>query len=114
MEWTDARWKEAVRIPSDRRRSGWMASYSGSRAAKLALRRLEIDAEDSQFAGGTSVVEVGVADKAADGLVQFQARTDPFPLVRGNGSGTCIRSPLDAAPATATVRVIVRDERTAR
>jgi VWFA-related protein len=111
-EWTDARWKEAVRNPIGSTAIRLDGKLQRIESGELAML-LQIDAEDLQFAGGTSVVEVGVAEKAADGSYSLKVRTVRFRRSE-NGTGVLYPSRWTPAPAAATVRVIVRDQRTAR
>ena len=74
---------------------------------------LQIDANDLQFVAGTSAVDVGVAEKAADGSYEFKVRVVRF-RQPGDAAGVLYTRRWTPAPATTTVRVIVRDHRTAR
>jgi VWFA-related protein len=111
-EWTDARWKEAIGNPIGSTAIRLDGKLVRIESGELALL-LQIDADDLQFAGGTAAVEVGIAEKAADGSFDFKVRAVRFRRSE-DGTGVLYPSRWIPAPSTATVRVIVRDQRTAR
>jgi VWFA-related protein len=112
-EWTDARWKEAIGNPIGSTAIRLDAKLVRVETGELAML-LQIDRDDLQFAGGTAAVDVGVAEKAADGSYEFKVRAGRFRRPE-NATGVLYTSRWTPAKATAaTVRVIVRDQRTAR
>lgn len=111
-EWTDARWKEAVVNPVGSTAIRLDAKLVRIESGQLAMM-LQIEADDLQFAGGTSAVDVGVAEKAANGSYDFKVRAVRFRQPE-NATGVLYTSRWTPATTTTTVRVIVRDQRTAR